>query len=344
MRRTIIIAFVLAVLSESAAFGLQASPAKPHESAASATISHKTATESRKRGTKPATREAGQALGHAPKRQAGRATRHESIATTQHAAASKHTPGSSAHPTSHQRLSRTARTTNSCPSAKVRSKAKFRRVVYSYPVRKLAPAAKPYESKETPVASSASVAGTGRPVAAATGGADVVAAANHDVAETANSTVDDPAYPSAAEAVALRKTLKTMPPPLRGSLESLVRQNEKTEADSLERIEDDDDLADRIARGMLTPVPVSASLTVSRSGTWSRTALSSTSPSATSTSPAPLRPSPLRPRGGSGRERDAGRLVTVGRLRHVTAQVDHAGGRAGGGVDHRQIIRTENNP
>jgi len=54
-----------------------------------------------------------------------------------------------------------------------------------------------------------------------------------------------------------------MPPPLRGSYESLVRQNEKSEAaDGLERIEDDDDLADRIAGGLLVPVPVSASLTI----------------------------------------------------------------------------------
>jgi hypothetical protein len=53
-----------------------------------------------------------------------------------------------------------------------------------------------------------------------------------------------------------------MPPPLRGSYESLVRQNEKTQADGLERIEDDNDLRDRIARGMLVPVPVSAALTV----------------------------------------------------------------------------------
>jgi hypothetical protein len=53
-----------------------------------------------------------------------------------------------------------------------------------------------------------------------------------------------------------------MPPPLRGSLESLTRQNEKTEADGLERIEDESDLNDRIARGMLVPVPVSAGLSV----------------------------------------------------------------------------------
>jgi hypothetical protein len=53
-----------------------------------------------------------------------------------------------------------------------------------------------------------------------------------------------------------------MPPPLRGSFESLARQNAKTEADSLERIEDEDDLNDRIARKMLVPVPASAGLTV----------------------------------------------------------------------------------
>jgi hypothetical protein len=50
--------------------------------------------------------------------------------------------------------------------------------------------------------------------------------------------------------------------PLVGSHESLARQNDKTENDDLERIEDEDDLADRIARKVLVPVPASASLTV----------------------------------------------------------------------------------
>lgn len=48
--------------------------------------------------------------------------------------------------------------------------------------------------------------------------------------------------------------------PLRGTHDSLVRQNEKSEAEALERIEDDADLEDRIARGMLVPVPTSAAL------------------------------------------------------------------------------------
>ena len=50
--------------------------------------------------------------------------------------------------------------------------------------------------------------------------------------------------------------------PLRGSLESLMRQNNKTNADNLERIEDDADLHQRIASGRLVPVPASEALTV----------------------------------------------------------------------------------
>jgi hypothetical protein len=53
-----------------------------------------------------------------------------------------------------------------------------------------------------------------------------------------------------------------MPSPLAGSHESLARQNDKTEDDNLERIEDEDDLADRIARKVLVPVPASAALAV----------------------------------------------------------------------------------
>jgi len=51
-------------------------------------------------------------------------------------------------------------------------------------------------------------------------------------------------------------------PPLRGNHDSLVRQNQITDAEGLERIEDDDDLDDRIARKMLVPLPASAALTV----------------------------------------------------------------------------------
>ncbi|WP_263349938.1 DUF5715 family protein [Acidicapsa acidisoli] len=64
-----------------------------------------------------------------------------------------------------------------------------------------------------------------------------------------------------SEPVLLRARLN-IPPPLRGSHESLVHQNEMAEADGLERILDDADLEDRIAHGSLVPVPVSAALHV----------------------------------------------------------------------------------
>jgi hypothetical protein len=53
-----------------------------------------------------------------------------------------------------------------------------------------------------------------------------------------------------------------MPAPLRGSLESLERQNSRLDSEGLERILDEDDLAQRIAHGLLVPVPVSSALTV----------------------------------------------------------------------------------
>jgi Family of unknown function (DUF5715) len=53
-----------------------------------------------------------------------------------------------------------------------------------------------------------------------------------------------------------------MPPPMRGSLISLERQNDMASAEGLERIEDEDDLSDRIARKLLVPVPASEALTV----------------------------------------------------------------------------------
>jgi hypothetical protein len=50
--------------------------------------------------------------------------------------------------------------------------------------------------------------------------------------------------------------------PLKGSLESLQRQNERAEADGLERILDEQDLANRIQEKLLVPIPVSSSLAV----------------------------------------------------------------------------------
>ncbi len=49
---------------------------------------------------------------------------------------------------------------------------------------------------------------------------------------------------------------------LRGTHDSLVRQNERSEEEALERIEDDADLQDRIARGQLVHVPETSGLIV----------------------------------------------------------------------------------
>jgi len=53
-----------------------------------------------------------------------------------------------------------------------------------------------------------------------------------------------------------------MPPPMRGTHESLVHQNLMAEQDGLERILDDEDLADRIAHGSLVPVPSNGAIHV----------------------------------------------------------------------------------
>jgi hypothetical protein len=52
---------------------------------------------------------------------------------------------------------------------------------------------------------------------------------------------------------------------LRGSLESLQRQNTRLEAEGMERILDEDDLNSRIAHHLLTPLPASANLLVNPS-------------------------------------------------------------------------------
>jgi hypothetical protein len=72
--------------------------------------------------------------------------------------------------------------------------------------------------------------------------------------------------PLVTESASARATIPTVPlenmhlAPLVGSRESLVRQNERTEADGLERIQDDAQLNALQREKALIPVPVSASL------------------------------------------------------------------------------------
>jgi len=69
----------------------------------------------------------------------------------------------------------------------------------------------------------------------------------------------------AIEEVSLHRGDLGLPAPLRGSLASLERQNVKSEdEDGLERIQDEDDLQDRIAHNFLVPVPTSADLGINQ--------------------------------------------------------------------------------
>jgi hypothetical protein len=69
----------------------------------------------------------------------------------------------------------------------------------------------------------------------------------------------------APEPVSLHRGFTPMPPPLRGSFESLARQNEMAEAEGLDRILDENDLVDRIEQHQLVPLPASVSLMVNTS-------------------------------------------------------------------------------
>lgn len=62
--------------------------------------------------------------------------------------------------------------------------------------------------------------------------------------------------------VPLKHARLVLLPPLKGSRASLVRQNERSEAEGLERIEDDTQLNELRAKHALVAVPVSASLRV----------------------------------------------------------------------------------
>jgi hypothetical protein len=96
-----------------------------------------------------------------------------------------------------------------------------------------------------------------------------VSAQNQPRTATSNRIAPPPHATPAAETpdakteeASLRVPLRANPAPLRGSHESLERQNARLDAEGLERIEDESDLADRIAHKLLVPIPASSALTV----------------------------------------------------------------------------------
>jgi hypothetical protein len=124
----------------------------------------------------------------------------------------------------------------------------------------------PGEETELPISHSSAdgaetEAETTTPSAASTtstpsSGAAASSAENAAMRELARSSAPADA-PPAEEVASLH-----MPISLRGSLESLERQNTRLESEGLERILDEADLSARIEHGLLVPLPASADLAV----------------------------------------------------------------------------------
>lgn len=109
-------------------------------------------------------------------------------------------------------------------------------------------------------ARSSSLAGPGRAIRSAT---LVPASAQIPAAYTATYTQEQFADAHHfTHGAALRIARGGMTPPLRGSLELLVRQDNRLIADGLERIETEQDLSDRIAHHLLVPIPAGDALAV----------------------------------------------------------------------------------
>lgn len=135
------------------------------------------------------------------------------------------------------------------------------------PTRTLPPAAAPVAAAQTPAPA------TIRPPATSASDAKVPEPSDADPATgPVNRSQSEQRKIAAAEGAdaAYESATLQMPGPitrftLRGSLASLERQNSRLESEGLERILDDDDLNSRIGHGLLTPLPVSANLTVNPS-------------------------------------------------------------------------------
>jgi len=88
------------------------------------------------------------------------------------------------------------------------------------------------------------------------------AASQNAAASGAGEAADAATGRTNAEDASLLMPRGGMPASLRGSLASLQRQNDRLDAEGLERIENEADLAARIADKLLVPLPASSALTV----------------------------------------------------------------------------------
>ncbi len=147
------------------------------------------------------------------------------------------------------RLAREERVTNRAAKAREANAPRLREAVYTKtPAPEMAPRRR--ELVESPRAESPDAKPEAKPNTKLISQPDL----RPHLEDALLSTARFPSIPESRSAV--------MPPPLKGSLESLERQNERNDAEGLERILDENDLRDRISEKLLVPVPVSSALTV----------------------------------------------------------------------------------
>ncbi|MGH9604473.1 MAG: DUF5715 family protein [Terracidiphilus sp.] len=115
----------------------------------------------------------------------------------------------------------------------------------------------PVDASEIDSANLATAASGSTP--AADGQPDVSAeSATFDTAEAGR-------HPPVTMEASLLMLREPVPPPLRGTLASLMRQNQRLDAEDVPRIQNDGELERRIAEKLLAPLPVSDGLTVNPS-------------------------------------------------------------------------------
>jgi len=153
-------------------------------------------------------------------------------------------------------------------SARTSTIGRERRIRYSrgrWPVALGAAADSRYPASQEPEVGEGDAAALTEPDAAAVGDSARLADSTKTLGATALSQTTETetrATPPIDQVASLNLSGLGRAAPLRGSLASLERQNDRLEADSLERILDEADLASRIEHGLLVPLPASAALTV----------------------------------------------------------------------------------
>ncbi|MGA9670502.1 MAG: DUF5715 family protein [Terracidiphilus sp.] len=248
MSRIAIIVLVLAALTVISANGSPTRPAKTHKTVPAKTTSRNAHTKAHH----ATPQEVGQAAGLKIRRELARhpvavqATRHTVIAQ---ASRPRQTVGTN-------RVAETSRTAVAKMQPKgVEDSGKRTEIAFA----EVAPPDPPMEASAREVEAPAAKGEI--PAEEAEAPTEETQAPSADVPAPVED-VKVPARKAGMVATSLHLRRGALPPPLLGSHASLERQNEKTEADGLERIEDEEDLADRIAHKLLVPVPASVALTV----------------------------------------------------------------------------------